>query len=134
MTTLPCGCGLNEACAHYGVFVTPTVLELAGGQRGPDYLKAWLERVAAGGKPAVSRPSTGAAVSVAVPVEQWPRLLRWVARRRQLGDTGVGDTIHRALGGDAVPKLLHRLGINCACADRVAWLNAHFPYAPENVP
>jgi hypothetical protein len=61
----------------------------------------------------------------------WPLLVRGIARQRIDTDTGVGDTVHRILskmGGDQFEWVMKRLGIECGCGERQAWLNAVYPY------
>lgn len=51
------------------------------------------------------------------------------SKRRRPEDTGLGDTVHRLLGGDAFPTWFHAVfGRDCGCADRQRWLNQRFPY------
>jgi hypothetical protein len=67
----------------------------------------------------------------AVPRALWPRLARWIERRRINSDMGLGDTVHRLLtrfGGDRFSRLLEQAGLHCGCDRRQAWLNARFPY------
>ncbi len=65
------------------------------------------------------------------PMEEWPRLLRSIARKRIPGDAGLGDTLQRLfarLGGEWLKAAIAKLGIDCGCANRQAWLNHHYPY------
>lgn len=71
----------------------------------------------------------------AVPVAEWPALIRWIARHEQPGEIGVGDTLERLLrnkGGAAFKSITARLGIDCGCGDstsgRQGALNRRFPY------
>lgn len=60
-----------------------------------------------------------------------PLLVRGIKRQRIPSDKGVGDTVHRILskmGGLQFEWVMKRLGINCGCGDRQAWLNAAYPY------
>ena len=71
--------------------------------------------------------------SVSEPREPKPRplLIRGIERQRIPSDTGVGDTVERLLakmGGDQFKWVMHKLGINCGCEDRKAWLNRVYPY------
>lgn len=71
--------------------------------------------------------------SVEVPSKPspWPLLIRGIARRRIDSDQGVGDTVKRILtkvGGDQFEWVMKRLGIDCGCGSRQAWLNARYPY------
>lgn len=71
------------------------------------------------------------------PIEEWPLPFRLVARHRQPGESGIGDTAARwigAVGGEQF-KLWFRLviGHDCRCADRQDWLNRRWPYSAESV-
>ena len=69
---------------------------------------------------------------------KWPLLARWIARHRQAGEIGAGDTLERLLrhrGGAAFKRATKRLGINCGCGDSVSGrqgaLNRAYPYSPR---
>jgi len=59
------------------------------------------------------------------------RLINWIAWMRRPGEIGVGDTLERLLanvGGRKIKQALERLGKDCGCPGRQAWLNKRFPY------
>lgn len=62
----------------------------------------------------------------------WPLLIRWIAKHRQPGDEGAGDTLERLLkkvGADRAAKAWERVaGRPCGCQDRKAWMNSRYPY------
>ncbi len=64
-----------------------------------------------------------------VPLEQWPAWARWIAFRANGTDIGVGDTVARTLGMQAVAAMLKAVGINCGCSARRAEWNAKYTYA-----
>ena len=61
-----------------------------------------------------------------------PLWVRALAKRRQPGERGVGDTLARILAGVGAAraaKVYERLvGRTCGCADRQEWLNRRWPY------
>ena len=66
---------------------------------------------------------------------KWPLLARWIARHKQSGEIGIGDTLERLLrgvGGAAFKRITKRLRIECGCGDsnsgRQGALNRAFPY------
>lgn len=65
---------------------------------------------------------------------KWPLLVRAVARLRQPGEIGIGDTLTRIIEGvegDTLAAWYERVtGQDCGCSDRRERLNARFPY-PE---
>lgn len=71
--------------------------------------------------------------TLAVPEADWPFLVRVVARRRQPGERGVGDTLQRLighLGGEVFKRAFHKLtGRDCGCGNRAIKLNLMYPYA-----
>jgi hypothetical protein len=62
----------------------------------------------------------------------WPRLARWIEKRRLPGDKGVGDTLSRMLakvGGERFKFWYKAItGQECHCTDRQARLNAMYKY------
>jgi hypothetical protein len=58
-----------------------------------------------------------------------------VAKRRQTGEQGVGDTLARLLKGVAAgkaSKVLERItGKSCGCRNRQAWLNQRYNYLDQ---
>lgn len=79
------------------------------------------------GNEVMTKSDSPAVDSPALPAP-WPL---WAQPFRLLavpGDRGLGDIVHRQLGGDAFPAWYARtLGGNCGCADRVAALNRRWP-------
>ena len=69
-----------------------------------------------------------------VPEAQWPFWAKAIARRRQPGDTGVGDTLERflrRLAADKAAQVWERwAGKSCGCKDRKAWMNGRYKYMP----
>lgn len=60
-----------------------------------------------------------------------PKRPGFLIRFRSDSDTGLGDTVERLIamfGGKRIEAILKRLGINCGCGDRKAWLNRNWPY------
>jgi hypothetical protein len=65
-----------------------------------------------------------------VPRDQWPLAVRVVARFKQDGEQGIGDTLARLIvGGDEFKALMEAIGVDCGCSARQAHLNALYPYA-----
>ena len=68
----------------------------------------------------------------AAPKIVWPFWARTVARLRQDGEIGVGDTVARLagnVGGEAFKRTLKDFaGIDCGCVARQEDLNRRFPY------
>jgi hypothetical protein len=69
---------------------------------------------------------------LAVPESQWPFWAKAIARRRQPGDTGLGDTLERVLrrvAADQAAQVWERwAGKSCGCKNRQAWLNGKYKY------
>jgi len=86
--------------------------------------------------PLNQRLKAAPAPSLAIPEAQWPFLVKWIAQRRQPGEIGVGDTVHRLFsqfGGNTLSEAYERLaGRPCGCKDRQAWLNQRYPYGGIN--
>ena len=82
-------------------------------------------------KPADSGPT-------AKPIRAWPFWARWLAKRRQPGDAGAGDTLARILGkvgADRAAKVWEQVtGTACGCSDRRGWLNGRYSYWAFNGP
>ncbi len=60
-----------------------------------------------------------------------PEWVKWVEKRRNETDRGVGDTAQRIfakLGGELFKKLAAFLGMPCGCNDRQDEWNALWPY------
>lgn len=69
-----------------------------------------------------------ATVILSLPTPLWLLGITWLRTKE---DTGVGDTVERALsymGGDQFKWMMNRLGINCGCEDRKQYLNRVYPY------
>jgi hypothetical protein len=64
--------------------------------------------------------------------EQWPLWARTVAKFRQAGETGIGDTIKRVVGNDTSEgfKKWYKDTFNrsCGCCERQAQLNQKYRY------
>jgi hypothetical protein len=109
-------------------------LVAAARNRPTGYLAAVLELARPDGEHLVLDPAAHAELKarfVGPAKSPWPRLARWIARRRQPGDRGVGDTLARILaplGGDTFKRWTQRIGAECGCAARQAELNRRFPY------
>lgn len=83
----------------------------------------------------VNQPKTPGQASPAIVTLQGrkprPLIIRGIERRRIDTDKGVGDTVERIiskLGGDSFKWVMQRLGLDCGCDNRKAWLNARWPY------
>ena len=72
-----------------------------------------------------------------VPVarQPWPLWARVLAKRRETGDVGLGDTVARTLEhvwADNLALAWESLtGKSCGCQDRRQWLNRLYPYPQE---
>ena len=65
------------------------------------------------------------------PREKWPWSVRIIARLKQNGEQGIGDTLARLIagvGGEQYKALMEAIGVDCGCAARQAHLNAIYPY------
>ncbi len=64
------------------------------------------------------------------PMSEWPLPIRLLARARKAEERGVGDTLQRCLGdtGERFKAAMKRLGFECRCEQRQAYLNVRFPY------
>jgi len=97
----------------------------------------WRDAPRIGTLPDPPRPEP-AAVSVAIPRDQWQLRIKAIAMFRREGDKGVGDTIANNLNrfrmfkgmgaSDAFKLVMKKVGINCGCEDRQRALNARYPY------
>lgn len=61
----------------------------------------------------------------------WPRWALYVAKKKQPGEVGVGDTLERmfrSVGGKQFKIVTAKLGVNCRCTDRQAYFNRRFSY------
>lgn len=67
-----------------------------------------------------------------VPHDEWPAWVKGLAKWKQEGEVGAGDTVHRlltTLGAAWVWKtLVVRMLGDCKCEERRAALNAMYPY------
>ena len=65
----------------------------------------------------------------------WPVWARFIARRAEAGERGIGDTVARLLGGagKGFEAWFERVfGKSCGCGQRKARLNARFPYPADD--
>jgi hypothetical protein len=64
--------------------------------------------------------------------EQWPLWARTIAKFRQSGEVGIGDTIKRVIGNDSSEsfKAWYKttFGRSCGCCERAAQMNARYRY------
>lgn len=67
-----------------------------------------------------------------LPFDRWPAAILEIARMREPGQRGVGDTVHQAYGvlGQVAHVALAALLIDCQCHQKQLWLNDRFPYEP----
>jgi hypothetical protein len=72
--------------------------------------------------PILKQPRPKSLIGIAVQI---------ITKRKQPGERGVGDTIHRMMGGPGEKFevwFAAVFGRSCGCPDRIAWLNRKFPY------
>ena len=64
--------------------------------------------------------------------ENWPRLLKIVAKYRHPADLGLGDTLVHLIGDTNSSRFKtwfkRKFNRDCGCTDRQRWLNARFPH------
>lgn len=69
-----------------------------------------------------------------IPEKDWPVWVKGVAKLRQEGEIGVGDTVHRLLTTLGVAWFWQQFMVkmlgNCNCEARRVALNARHPYPP----
>ncbi len=65
------------------------------------------------------------------PMSEWPLRIRLLARARRPGERGAGDTLKRCLGstGERFKSAMRKMGVECRCQQRQAWLNLRYPYS-----
>ena len=66
-----------------------------------------------------------------LPAEQWPRVVKILAKLAKAGEAGAGDTTARIFGnaGGAFKVWFKRIfGKSCGCGDRQQWMNERFTY------
>ena len=80
----------------------------------------------------MNRPSKNGPPIVVHPAP-WPIWATLISKRRQDGETGVGDTIQRLfsyLGADKLAHIFeHYTGKSCGCTNRQILLNQKYPYS-----
>jgi hypothetical protein len=80
-------------------------------------------------RPSPPPASFGRSTAQTVVDYEWPLFFHPLKQLAQPGDRGMGDIIHRYLGGDAFPNWFEKqFGRSCGCVNRVDWLNQRFPY------
>jgi hypothetical protein len=82
----------------------------------------------------VTIPSKG---TLALPFARWPDWAKDISQDRQLGDTGIGDTVVHLIG-DSNSELFKgwfkvHLGTSCGCTERQRWLNLRYPYEAPTI-
>jgi hypothetical protein len=89
---------------------------------------------------ALAAAITTATISTVLPAQAVPPLLeaRWpdwakdLAKSRQAGDVGLGDTTVHVVGDEASERFQtwfnEKIGTSCGCKKRQAWLNRRFPF------
>jgi orotate phosphoribosyltransferase len=63
--------------------------------------------------------------------QEWPRVVKMIAKRKVSSDRGVGDTLERLfshVGGRQFKRVMELLSVECGCGDRQEWLNNTYPY------
>jgi hypothetical protein len=69
----------------------------------------------------------------AVHCDDWPNIVKRIAKRKVSSDRGVGDTLERLfsyVGGRQFKRVMEMLSVECGCGDRQTWLNDAYPYPP----
>jgi hypothetical protein len=70
-----------------------------------------------------------------LPFSEWPEWAKNLAKARQPGEIGLGDTAARLIGDVRSARFVYwftaLVGANCGCTERKAWLNLRFPYTSE---
>lgn len=72
------------------------------------------------------------------PVDEsdWPLPIRLLARKRKLGQRGVGDTLAAMFGGtgDKLKRAMKIMNVDCGCKRRQEFLNVRYPYTTPAAP
>ena len=81
----------------------------------------------------VVKMPTMVSISISVvpsPTSHWPAWAEAIGTKREEGELGVGDTVHRLLGstGEALQGFLKAVHLPCNCDSRRAEWNLKYPY------
>ena len=93
----------------------------------------FLSQAPQGQKPGIVTPPTQSKSRIEpLARSEWPLWACAIAKFRQPGDIGLGDTVVHLIGdarSERFKTWFHRkFGKSCGCTERQRWLNRRFPY------